>query len=101
MPRVDVQNVVKWLSDAPRIAKNQSPFHWTYLDGPVDGTVLLTWQPLARLGTGFASDGFIWAGPEQRLQQDLGNGLERPSHPPDSWTRRGANSIIGARNLPP
>ncbi|SPN96816.1 uncharacterized protein DNG_00336 [Cephalotrichum gorgonifer] len=75
MPRVDVQNVVKWLSDAPRVAKNQSPFHWTYLDGPVDGTILLTWQPLARLGTNFSSDGFVWAGPEQLFKQDLGNGL--------------------------
>lgn len=75
MPRVDIQDVAKWLMDAPRIAKNQSPFHWTYLDGPVDGTILLTWQPLARLGTNFASDGFVWASPEQYFKQDLGNGL--------------------------
>jgi len=75
MPRVDIQDVAKWLMDAPRIAKNQSPFHWTYLDGPVDGTILLTWQPLARLGTNFASDGFVWASPEQLFKQDLGNGL--------------------------
>ncbi|CAI4216342.1 unnamed protein product [Parascedosporium putredinis] len=75
MPRVDLPDVAKWLMDAPRIAKNQSPFHWTYLDGPVDGTILLTWQPLARLGTNFASDGFVWASPEQYFKQDLGNGL--------------------------
>ncbi|PKS06495.1 hypothetical protein jhhlp_007243 [Lomentospora prolificans] len=75
MPRVDLQDVAKWLMDAPRIAKNQSPFHWTYLDGPVDGTILLTWQPLGRLGTNFASDGFVWASPEQYFKQDLGNGL--------------------------
>lgn len=89
MPRVDVQNIVKWLSDAPRVAKNQSPFHWTYLDGPVDGTILLTWQPLARLGTSFASDGFIWAGPEQLFKQDLGNGLVRRPHSDNQRVHRG------------
>jgi hypothetical protein len=79
MPRVDIQSVVKWLSDAPRIAKNQSPFYWTYLDLPIDGTILLTWQPLARLSVNFASDGLVWVGPEQQYKQDLGNGLVRLS----------------------
>lgn len=26
---------------------------------------MLVWQPLAKLGTEFASDGYIWADPEQ------------------------------------
>lgn len=39
--------------------------HWTFLDGPQDGTVMLTWQPLNHLGTNFASDGYVWADVEQ------------------------------------
>ncbi|KAL3961971.1 hypothetical protein ACCO45_003494 [Purpureocillium lilacinum] len=42
---------------------------------PADGTILLTWQPLQRLGTNFATDGFVWAPPEQVYKHDLGNGL--------------------------
>ena len=38
---------------------------WQYISaGPNDGTVLLAWQPPA-LGPRFASDGYIWADPEQ------------------------------------
>ena len=75
MPRVDLGDVTKWLLDAPRIAKNQNPFFWTYLDRPADGTIMLTWQPLQRLGTQFASDGLVWAPPEQLHRQDVGNGF--------------------------
>ena len=57
------------------IAKDRAPFFWTYLDKPTEGTVLLTWQPLQRLGTHFASDGYVWAQPEQAAKQDFGNGL--------------------------
>lgn len=39
--------------------------HWTFLDGPPDGSVILTWQPLKLMGTSFASDGYIWADVEQ------------------------------------
>lgn len=39
--------------------------HWTFLDGPQDGSVMLTWQPLNQLGTNFASDGYVWADVEQ------------------------------------
>lgn len=39
--------------------------HWTFLDGPGDGTVMLTWQPMAHMGNNFASDGYVWADAEQ------------------------------------
>jgi hypothetical protein len=39
--------------------------HWTFLEAPPDGTVMLTWQPLAHLGNNFASDGYVWADAEQ------------------------------------
>lgn len=72
--RVDLNQVTKWLMAAPQVAKDKAPFFWTYLDRPRDGQIYLTWQPLKRLGTNFASDGMIW-GPEQYHRQDVGNGL--------------------------
>ncbi|KAL7781705.1 hypothetical protein V8C43DRAFT_297463 [Trichoderma afarasin] len=75
IPRLDFNEVAKWLMNAPQIARDQAPFFWTYLDKPADGTILLTWQPLSRLGTNFATDGFVWAPPEQIYKHDLGNGL--------------------------
>lgn len=75
MPRLDLTEVAKWLMTAPQIARDRAPFFWTYLDKPADGTILLTWQPLQRLGTNFATDGFVWAPPEQVYKHDLGNGL--------------------------
>ncbi|KAH7171208.1 hypothetical protein EDB81DRAFT_635780 [Dactylonectria macrodidyma] len=75
MPRLDLNDVAKWLMSAPQVARDRAPFFWTYLDKPTDGTILLTWQPLQRLGTNFATDGFVWAPPEQIYKHDLGNGL--------------------------
>ncbi|KAM0564065.1 hypothetical protein ACHAPJ_000273 [Fusarium lateritium] len=75
MPRLDLNEVAKWLMSAPQVARDRAPFFWTYLDKPTDGTILLTWQPLQRLGTNFATDGYVWAPPEQLYKHDLGNGL--------------------------
>ncbi|KAF5006020.1 hypothetical protein FDECE_7570 [Fusarium decemcellulare] len=75
MPRLDLNEVAKWLMSAPQVARDRAPFFWTYLDKPTDGTILLTWQPLQRLNTNFATDGFVWAPPEQVYKHDLGNGL--------------------------
>ncbi|CAJ0546178.1 Ff.00g096510.m01.CDS01 [Fusarium sp. VM40] len=75
MPRLDLNEVAKWLMSAPQVARDRAPFFWTYLDKPTDGTILLTWQPLQRLGTNFATDGYVWAPPEQVYKHDLGNGL--------------------------
>ncbi|KAM0332219.1 hypothetical protein ACHAQA_002494 [Verticillium albo-atrum] len=72
--RLDLQLVTKWLMSAPQVAKDKAPFFWTYLDRPNDGHTFLTWQPLKRLNTNFASDGIIWA-PDQYHRQEVGNGL--------------------------
>lgn len=58
------ETAVEYLVSAPRVCRQQ-PMHWTFLDGPADGTVMLTWQPQAQLGQNFASDGLIWADVEQ------------------------------------
>ncbi|KAI8690831.1 hypothetical protein NCS56_00074600 [Fusarium sp. Ph1] len=75
MPRLDLNEVAKWLMSAPQVARDRAPFFWTYLEKPTDGTILLTWQPLQRLGSTFATDGYVWAPPEQLYKHDLGNGL--------------------------
>lgn len=77
MPGLDLKDVAKFLMNAPLIARDKAPFFWTYLDRPADGTTLMTWQPLGRLSTNFATDGFVWAPPEQIYKHDLGNGLVR------------------------
>ncbi|KAE8148057.1 hypothetical protein BDV25DRAFT_159052 [Aspergillus avenaceus] len=57
--------VVEYLLSAPKVVREAQPMHWTFLDGPQDGSVMLTWQPLNHLGTNFASDGYVWADVEQ------------------------------------
>ena len=81
MPRVDLPEVTKWLLQAPKIARDTAPFYWTYLDCPPDGSIFLTWQPTARRSSEFASDGYVWVGPEVSYQQSAGNGLVRAPLP--------------------
>ncbi|KAJ5585515.1 uncharacterized protein N7459_005315 [Penicillium hispanicum] len=64
MHMMPTETAVEYLTSAPRVCQQQ-PMHWTFLDGPVDGTVMLTWQPLQHLGNNFASDGYVWADVEQ------------------------------------
>jgi Fungal domain of unknown function (DUF1750). len=59
------ETAVDYLLSAPKIVRELQPMHWTFLDGPPDGTVMLAWQPLSHLGTNFASDGYVWADAEQ------------------------------------
>lgn len=75
MPRVSLDEVAKWLLNAPKIARDTAPFFWTYLDKPENGQVYLTWQPLSTMGPEFASDGYMWPPAEQYFQQQLPNGL--------------------------
>ncbi|KAK3945358.1 SWI/SNF and RSC complexes subunit ssr4 [Diplogelasinospora grovesii] len=75
MPRVDLQEVTKWLMSAPKIARDTAPFFWTYLDCPPDGSIILTWQPTGRRSVEFASDGYVWSQPEVFYRNDVGNGL--------------------------
>ena len=42
--------------------------NWMFLDAPPDGSVMLVWQPLNKMGTRFASDGYVWADAEQVLR---------------------------------
>ncbi|KAJ9315113.1 hypothetical protein DTO271D3_4566 [Paecilomyces variotii] len=65
MSVLPTETAVDYLLSAPKIVRELQPMHWTFLDGPPDGTIMLTWQPLNHLGTNFASDGYVWADAEQ------------------------------------
>ncbi|KAK3310436.1 uncharacterized protein B0T15DRAFT_518526 [Chaetomium strumarium] len=97
MPRVDLPEVTKWLLQAPKIARDTAPFYWTYLDCPADGSIFLTWQPTSRRGTEFASDGYIWAGPELSFQHNAGNGLILDIHFQRTGYRMGEQIAIHSR----
>ncbi|KAL8971327.1 MAG: hypothetical protein Q9197_003336 [Variospora fuerteventurae] len=64
--QIQVDTIVDWLLAAPSIATSVKPMVWTFLDPPPkDGVSMLVWQPLAKMGTEFSSDGYIWADAEQ------------------------------------
>ncbi|TVY35797.1 SWI/SNF and RSC complexes subunit [Lachnellula subtilissima] len=65
--------VAEYLLGAPKITRDQAPFYWTYLDRPIDGTILLVWQSPS-MGTDYPSDGYVWAPPESRYQVDVAGG---------------------------
>lgn len=61
---------MNYLLEAPRITREAAGMSWTFLDAPQDGTVMLVWQPLAHMGTTAASDGYLWADPEQAFSSE-------------------------------
>ncbi|KAL0474302.1 hypothetical protein QR685DRAFT_549097 [Neurospora intermedia] len=96
-PRVELPEVTKWLTAAPKIARDTAPFFWTYLDCPNDGSIYLTWQPSARRGVEFSSDGYIWSGPEIFYHQPAGNGLVLEAYIQRSGFRPGEQHTIHSR----
>lgn len=56
---------------APQIVREVQAVAWTYLNQPSDGTLFLTWQPLAHLGPNFATDGYVWVAPENAFTQEV------------------------------
>jgi len=73
VPQLHPEKVAEWLCGAPKIARDQAPFYWTYLDRPADGTILLVWQSLS-MGHEYASDGYIWAPAEDAFQIEVSGG---------------------------
>ncbi|KAI9810351.1 MAG: hypothetical protein M1827_006318 [Pycnora praestabilis] len=64
LAHVSVDTVVEYLLQASKITRDVAAMNWTFLDAPADGTVLLAWQPELQMQNRFASDGYIWADPE-------------------------------------
>ncbi|KKY27225.1 hypothetical protein UCRPC4_g01208 [Phaeomoniella chlamydospora] len=78
---LSIETVVNYLLEAPKIVRDVQPMHWTFLDAPADGTVLLIWQPLDYIGTNFATDGYVWADAEHAFNHDAkGYTLEMYMH---------------------
>lgn len=70
LPQLGLETVVNYLLEAPRITREAAGMSWTFLDAPQDGTVILVWQPLTQMGTNAASDGYLWADPEQAFSSE-------------------------------
>lgn len=68
--RMHIQQAFKYLFDAPQVVKQHATMSWRYLTAPRDGTVFLTWIS-PRYNEQFPSDGFLWAGPEERMVQEI------------------------------
>lgn len=68
---------MEYLVNAPRITREVAGMNWMFLDAPPDGTVMLVWQPLSQMGAHAASDGYIWADPEQAFSSES-KGYVRP-----------------------
>ncbi len=77
---VSIDTVVEYLLSAQRITRELAAMAWTYLDAPSDGSVLLVWQPLAQLGTNFASDGYVWADPETAFNSPVRGYVSAPEY---------------------
>ena len=62
--QLPIRTIFSHLVNAPHVVKEQRPVVWQYLTPPQDGTILLAWQPTAQVGQIYATDGYIWAEPE-------------------------------------
>ncbi|KAF1930386.1 DUF1750-domain-containing protein [Didymella exigua CBS 183.55] len=71
LPQLRPEQAVEYLTKGPQIVRDSSPVAWTFFASPPqDGTVILTWQP-PRMATHFASDGMVWADPEQAFDMPI------------------------------
>ncbi|KAL8800821.1 MAG: hypothetical protein Q9223_007186 [Gallowayella weberi] len=68
---IQLPTIVDRLLAAPGIAHDVKPMVWMYIDAPRDGMMMLVWQPLAKMGTEFASDGYVWADPESAFSSEV------------------------------
>ena len=67
LPRVSqpsIEFIIENLVKAYRIFNESIAVSWQFLDAPPAEYAALTWQPPALHGR-FATDGYIWADPEQ------------------------------------
>ncbi|KAF2724238.1 DUF1750-domain-containing protein [Polychaeton citri CBS 116435] len=67
-----INQVFKYLIDAPTLVKQIAPMSWQYLTAPPEGTIWLEWIPQHKSNQQFASDGYVWADPETTYRENLG-----------------------------
>ena len=70
LPQANLDVAFEYLIQAPRITREVAPMSWMYLDCPLDGDVLLVWQP-SQLRTQAASDGYVWADAESAFSSEM------------------------------
>ena len=70
LPQFNLDLLVEYLIQAPRIVKEQASMNWMFLQGPQDGDVFLVWQP-PQMGVREASDGYVWADPESAFSSEM------------------------------
>ncbi|CAK4024521.1 Hypothetical predicted protein [Lecanosticta acicola] len=66
-----IEQVYRYLCDAPTIVKQVAPMTWQYVQAPQDGTIWLEWIAQERNDQMYPSDGYIWGDPEQSFQQNF------------------------------
>lgn len=66
----NIEQIVNYLIEAPKIMREVAPVQWQYLDGPPDGSMFLVWQPL-EMQTNFASDGYVWSDAETPFNSEV------------------------------
>lgn len=66
----NIEQIVNYLVEAPKVMREVAPVQWQYLDGPPDGSMFLVWQPL-EMQTSFASDGYVWSDAETPFNSEV------------------------------
>lgn len=67
---LQIERALEQLLQAPHTIRNR-PVSWQYWHAPRDGSTFVAWQATNQLRTDFASDGYVWSGPEQVFSRDL------------------------------
>jgi hypothetical protein len=66
-----LEQVVDYLTQAPKIVRESHPMTWTYFSNPPpDGSSFLLWQPQSR-HLRMSSDGYFWVDNETQYTQDV------------------------------
>ncbi|KAF2857944.1 DUF1750-domain-containing protein, partial [Piedraia hortae CBS 480.64] len=83
LPTISLEQVVRYLVDAPTIAKSMAPMAWHYVTCPPDGTLWLEWLPPEKMvaNARYPSDGYVWGDQEMPYRQSInGYTLEIMDH---------------------
>lgn len=74
----NIEQIVNYLLEAPKIMREVAAVQWQYLDGPPDGSMFLVWQP-PEMQTNFPSDGYIWPDAEAPFNSEVRGYVRRSS----------------------
>ncbi|KAI9673899.1 MAG: hypothetical protein M1817_002105 [Caeruleum heppii] len=107
---LSAEKIVDYLLQAPSITRNTAPMTWSFIDTPLDGSILLVWHPTRLLRSHFATDGYAWADNEQaHVMETKGCTLEmfihrsgfKPSHEAATLHTRRRYRLTSTRSAHP